>query len=257
MAFYGLPEADRAEVMAHTRAIADLYRKHNKNIINIDNMLLALRSMRFWRDADFDAAIQQYCYDGEVQLPNNLTKVWRLHVYTWCAAQGLRLTGDLVECGVHMGLYSLVMMRTLNFGHSDKQIYLYDTFEGLAEDYSSSDEQHLVEGVYDIADWEQQVRNSFSIYQNAHVIKGEVPGVLQDTAPETVSFLHIDMNAAQAEVAAMDFFKSRLTPGAIVLLDDYGRSENAVIGEAHKDWFDRAGRTILELPTGQGIIVWT
>jgi len=256
MAFYGLPAQDRDKVLEHTRAIADLYRKNEKTIINVDNMLLAMRSMIFWEDPDFDAAVNAYCYDAQGQLPNNLTKVWRLHVYTWSCAQALDLDGDLIECGVHMGLYSLVMMKTLNFAGNGKEMYLYDTFEGLPEEYSSANERALVDGVYDIPAWEQQVRESFSAYPNAHVIKGEVPDILADTAPAAISFLHLDMNAAQAELAALDFLHPRLTPGAVILMDDFGRTENLEIGQAHKAWFEAKGRKILELPTGQGLVIW-
>jgi len=256
MAFYGIPEEDRKKVMEHTLAIIEIYQRNNQTVLNADNMLLAMRSTRFMSDADFNEAIQLYCHDADgVLLNNNITKFWRLHVYTWCCEQALKLDGDLVECGVHMGLYSLVMMKTLKFANSGRNMVLYDTFEGLSEEFSSAGERALVAGVYDIPDWEKQVRESFSVYQNASVIKGNVPEVLADTAPDRVSFLHLDMNAASAEIAALEFFWPRLVPGAIILLDDYGRAENLEIGEAHETWFGDKGMKILELPTGQGFVL--
>ncbi len=257
MTFYGLTLEDRDKVMDHTNAILEIYQKSGRTAIAADNMLLAMRATHFFADPDFGDAIHQHCYDPEgVALPNNLTKFWRLHVYTWCCAQALRLEGSLVECGVHMGLYSLVMMKALHFENSGKEMYLYDTFEGLSEDYSSAGERVQAQGVYDIDDWEKQVRESFSPYPNANVIRGKVPEILADTAPDPVSFLHIDMNAALAEISALNFFQSRIVPGEIILLDDFGRTENAEIGEAHKEWFGAIGREILELPTGQGIVLW-
>lgn len=257
MTFYGLPDEERDKVMEHTQAIIEIYEKNGRQVIGADNMLIAMRSLSFFTDSDFGDAIRAYCYDPQGEaLPNNLTKFWRLHVYTWCRAQALRIDGDLVECGVHMGLYSLVMMQALNFAASGRDMFLYDTFEGLAEGYSSAQERAQVEGVYDIPDWEQSVRESFSSFPNAKVIKGSVPEVLPDTAPDTVAFLHLDMNAATAEVAALDFFRPRLSRGAIVLLDDFGRSENHEIGAAHNAWAEAEGRRILELPTGQGLVLW-
>jgi len=257
LAFYGLPPDDHDKVIAHSNAILEIYQKNGRTVISADNMLLAMRTTHFFTDPEFSGAILEYCYDPDgLPLPDNLSKFWRLHVYTWACAQGMRLEGSLVECGVHMGLYSLVMMKSLDFNNSDKDIYLYDTFEGLADELSTARERLQVEEVYDIADWEQQVRESFAPYPKAHVIRGKVPTILADTAPETVSFLHIDMNAALAEVAALDFFQSRLVPGAIILLDDFGRSENSEICQAHTEWFGAIGKKILELPTGQGIVLW-
>ena len=257
--FYGIPnDEDMAKVREHAEAIRRIYEDNGLPILNADNMMLALRNTSFMNDPAFHDAIHETCRDadGEI-LTNNIVKFWRLHVYTWCCDQALRLGGNMVECGVHLGLYSLTMMKTLDFANRPAEMYLYDTFEGLVEEMSTDHELAVVEGVYDIPDWEQTVRDSFAPWPNAHVIKGRVPEVLTETAPEDVSFLHLDMNAAEPELAAFLFFQNRLKPGAIVLLDDYGRFENARINEIHTNLFNRLGRRILELPTGQGLVLMT
>ena len=258
MAFYGLADKeDLDRVREHALAIMQIYQENDLPVMNADNMLLALRSTLFMEDVPFNDAIQKTCRneDGMV-LTNNIVKFWRLHVYTWCCSQALALPGSLVECGVHMGLYSRTMMQALDFASSDREMYLYDTFEGLSGELSTEKEMLLVRDAYQIPDWEQTVRESFSPWPNARLVRGRVPDILAETAPEKVSFLHLDMNAVQPEIAAFDFFEDRLVPGAIVLLDDYGRTENMDIGRAHKQLFEgRIGRSILELPTGQGMII--
>jgi O-methyltransferase len=259
MAFYGVvdDDDDMREIREHALAIIAIYEKHGLPALNADNMLLAMRSTLFMENAPFNEAIQKFCRndDGEVQL-DDIVKFWRLHVYTWCCDQALRLPGSLVECGVHMGLYSRTMMQALDFAARDREMVLYDTFEGLSSELSTAHEMSVVGAAYDIADWEQQVRDSFRPWPNARIVCGRVPDVLADTAPESVSFLHLDMNAARPEVAAFEFFEDRLVPGAMVLLDDYGRHENTEIGRAHKQLFEgRLGRPILELPTGQGLVI--
>jgi len=258
MPFYGVPdENDLQAIRAHTQAIFDIYTRNNQPILNADNMLLAMRSTNFMSDPDFNDAIQQQCRDddGEV-INNNIVKFWRIHVFTWCCTQALRLSGDFVECGVHMGLYSLTMMQALEFASLNREMYLYDTFEGLSAEQSTIREIIQVEGVYDIPQWEEEVRRSFEPYPNARVIRGRVPDVLQETAPERVAFLHLDMNSAEAERTAFDFFRPLLVPGALILMDDFGRSENMEIGLAHDKAFAGLGRRILELPTGQGLVIW-
>jgi hypothetical protein len=74
---------------------------------------------------------------------------------------------------------------------------------------------------------------------------------------ERVAFLHIDLNCAAPEVAALEYFWPRLEVGAPVLLDDY-----AYMGYRHQKLaMDRlAGRlgvAIASLPTGQGLLVRT
>jgi hypothetical protein len=69
--------------------------------------------------------------------------------------------------------------------------------------------------------------------------------------------MHIDMNAAEPESAAIGFFWPRLVLGAIVVLDDYAwvachKQKRAM------DQFARAHDvSILSLPTGQGLLIKT
>jgi O-methyltransferase len=257
MAFYGVPDEDKLRIVELSTEILSIYKKQGRPAIQVDNMLLAMRAMSFMEEPQFNEAIKQFCFDpgGDIIL-ENMTKFWRLHVYTWCCSQALRSDGDLVECGIHMGLYSQVMMKTLDFADSGKKMFLYDTFDGLSEDYSSARERAVVGDSYEISGWETQVRESFAAYPNVTIVKGTIPDILESTAPDSISFLHLDMNAAQAEIQAFEFLKSRLVDGAIILLDDFGRFEYLEMNAAYNELFRGIGRRILELPTGQGLVMW-
>lgn len=72
---------------------------------------------------------------------------------------------------------------------------------------------------------------------------------------EEIAFVHIDMNCAPPEIAAIEYLWPRLTTGAMVLLDDY-----AYIGYHHqKNAMDKFANSksvdIMSLPTGQGLLV--
>ncbi len=257
MSFYGLPPDEMAEAMRHINAAIEIYVRNDQSVLAVDNMLVARRTLSFMRDKKFAKIIEKYCYDENgAEVPTDLVKVWRLHVYAWCAQNALKIDGDLVECGVHMGLYSLVMLEYLSPLPEEKSLYLYDTFEGLDDELSTEQERDQVEGVYDIEDWFEAVSNSFADYSCAKLIKGRVPDILHESAPEKVAFLHLDMNSASAEVGAIDFFQDRLAPGAIILMDDYGRTDHVELHIALRDWFEFAKRPIVELPTGQGLALW-
>lgn len=48
------------------------------------------------------------------------------------------------------------------------------------------------------------------------------PETLDQIQSTSISYLHLDMNCAPPEIAAIEFLWSRwLVPGAIILLDDY------------------------------------
>ena len=72
---------------------------------------------------------------------------------------------------------------------------------------------------------------------------------------EKVAYLHLDMNCAPPEVAALEYFWQYLVPGAFVLLDDY-----AYRGfECQKAAMDKVAAEknskIVSLPTGQGLLI--
>ena len=54
---------------------------------------------------------------------------------------------------------------------------------------------------------------------------------------EQVSYLSIDMNCSAPEIAAAEFFWEKLTPGAVVLLDDYGFNDTHIVQKRAFDEF--------------------
>lgn len=188
---------------------------------------------------------------------------WRVHVGLWAARCAAQNQGDFVECGVAKGFMSSAIMSYLNWDATGRIFYLLDTFSGIDVRYVSAGEiedgileknAHLIEvGLYSTSA-EDVIRN-FSEWKNARVIVGPVPDTLDQIQSTSISYLHLDMNCAPPEIAAIEFLWSRLAPGAIILLDDY-----AYHGYRHQklamDAFAEAhGVRVLSLPTGQGLML--
>lgn len=187
---------------------------------------------------------------------------WRIHVGLWAASLASKLPGDFVECGVNKGFLSSAIMRYLDWNSLDKAFYLLDTFNGVDERFLTPEEladgaheknaQNLRSGFY-VSGIEGVTRN-FAEWKNVHIVQGSIPESLDRAEAASVAYLHIDMNCAPPEVAALAHFWDRLVPGAVVLLDDY-----AYFGfHAQKEAMDRFAQTkgvdICSLPTGQGLL---
>lgn len=86
------------------------------------------------------------------------------------------------------------------------------------------------------------------------MIKGAVPGSLEGNSPDRIAYLHIDMNQAPAEVAALNVLFDRVVPGGIVILDDYKWLAYRQQKLAEDEWFDQRGYRVMPLPTGQGLV---
>jgi hypothetical protein len=188
---------------------------------------------------------------------------WRVHVALWAAATALRAQGDFVECGVNAGFVSSAIMQALDWRNADRKFYLIDTFSGpVFSQYSQREIDRgrdvlakfaIAAGAY-VTDLER-VRANFSEWPNAVVVQGAVPDVLETVSARNVAFLHLDMNCALPECAALEFFWSRLSPGGVVLLDDYTYFGHESQTEAIDSVSARLEFKILALPTGQGLIV--
>jgi O-methyltransferase len=213
-----------------------------------DKMFVADRAVGFLRDAKFlevlDEVARADIYRG---------MAWRCHTLCWAGRAALNLEGDFVECGVFRGFKSFFLLRYLADNWEQKRFWLYDTYEGLADSYSEgspvSKEDHNKPELFEF------VKDRFSVFPQATVIQGTVPDVLHDKCPEKVAFLHLDMNSFQAEIGALEVFFDRLTPGATIILDDYGFSAFDRQKVEEDLWFGERGYSVLELPTGQGLVI--
>src|SRR5262245_17267051 len=211
-----LMRAVRAEYWLARKILPDVYS---------NDALICFNNHSFMNDPDFQRAYDrgsQALGDGDWYQWH-----WRVHVGLWAAKTASRLDGDFVECGVSYGFLSSAIMEHLNWDELGKTFYLLDTFAGLDPRFVSASERaagaietseaHLRNGMY--VEGADSVRANFSQWRNQKIIVGSVPETLDEVDASAIAYLHIDMNCAPPEVAALRYFWDRLSPGAVVLLD--------------------------------------
>lgn len=188
---------------------------------------------------------------------------WRIHIGLWVAFSASKLEGDFVECGVNRGFLSSAIMHHLDWDSLNKQFYLLDTFAGLDERFVSDKEvrsgalrknaSQLKSAFYSVD--VDGVRANFSEWKNVRIIPGTVPLTLEKVDAEKIAYLHLDMNCAPPEIAAITYFWQRLVPGAFVLLDDYAYVGYQAQKLAMDEFAHERKLQICSLPTGQGLLV--
>jgi O-methyltransferase len=67
--------------------------------------------------------------------------------------------------------------------------------------------------------------------------------------------MHIDLNNSTAEVGALNALYERMSPGAVIVFDDFGWQSAHAQFKAESEWFASRGLAVLPLPTGQGLFV--
>jgi len=229
---------------------------------NSDSLVTYGKSVEWMHDPNFVAAYRQGMDSGhKIGRPKNSTHdlhiEWRVHICCWAAAHATHLDGDFVECGVNTGIMSLAVCRFIDFNATGKNFYLFDTYAGIPESHMLPSEkangiranEAFYEECYDVA------RRNFAPFPKAALVRGCVPETLTSVPIDRVCYLQLDMNVAQPEVAAAEFFWPKLVTGAIVILDDYGWLGHTEQRRAMDAFAARRGVRIATLPTGQGLML--
>jgi len=192
---------------------------------------------------------------GEL-FPNKAKPMWRTYTCCWAAEQALHVEGDFVECGVNLGGLSRTITEYVDFNNVDKDFYLFDTYRGLDPSQSIKGEEALLahhNSVY--YDCYEEAKTNFKDFPRCRLVRGTVPGSLTQVDIAKVAYLSIDMNCTVPEVEALRHFWPKLSPGAIVVLDDYGWVAHHLQKKGIDEFMKTTGVGVLTLPTGQGLIV--
>lgn len=189
---------------------------------------------------------------------------WRVHVGLWAAQTALQVPGDFVECGVNAGFLGSAIMHRLGWNGLGRTFWLLDTFAGIdprfvtdaerADGIMEKDRQRKELGFY-VEGGLEAARRNFAEWPSARIVEGAIPESLPRLGAERIAFLHIDLNCAMPEVAALEHCWPRLVPGAVILLDDYAFRGYHHQKRAMDEAASRLGLAIASLPTGQGLAV--
>jgi len=149
------------------------------------------------------------------------------------------LPGAIVECGVYKGasLCRFAAFRTLLENDDSRRIYGFDTFGTFpTEGLSSRADLTFIEnfeaaggGGISLEDLQQALSDKG--YDNIELIKGDVketvPALLERTAHLRVALLHLDLDVYEPTRACLDHFLPHMTPGGLIVFDDYNAVEGA------------------------------
>lgn len=151
------------------------------------------------------------------------------------------IPGDIVECGVWRGGHIAIagiLRRELGF---DRRIWAYDTFAGMTAPTEHDQKAvNQVDANAKFADLErgghnewcyasiEDVRQNFATLVGADAELKTVKGAVQDTLldpanlPEKIAILRLDTDFYDSTRAEMEILYPRLSPGGVLIVDDYG-----------------------------------
>lgn len=161
--------------------------------------------------------------------------------------------GAIVECGVWRGGSMMAVAKTLlDGGSGERDLYLFDTFEGMTDpterdrDQLGRSAESLLAAETATADshlWARapldgvrKVMESVGYpASRLHFVKGRVEETVPEHAPESISLLRLDTDWYESTLHELEHLYPRLSAGGVLILDDYGRWQGA--REATDEYF--------------------
>lgn len=163
--------------------------------------------------------------------------------------------GAIVECGVWRGGSMLAVARTLlSRGVTDRELYLFDTFDGMA---SPTEEDVAITGESAASALEAspdddgvRARASLELVRSVlfssgyrqdrfHLVQGMVEQTIPESAPQTIALLRLDTDWYASTRHELLHLYPRLVRGGVLIIDDYGHWQGA--RKAVDDYFEETG----------------
>jgi len=209
----------------------------------------------FHQDSEFLAAIDHIRDRQLFDFVEN-PPTYRLAVAWQLARAAARVDGDLLEFGTYRGGFANVFLRATDSISSHKRLYLYDSFAGIPENGLTDRERaNGMSGRYSCTSV-VFVREALGRHASRVEFRaGFIPTTLDQSGPDRISFMHVDLNGAVATRHALEWAYPRWSLGGICLLDDYLWGGYEDQRQCVESFFSEKQRQILGLPTGQGIVL--
>jgi O-methyltransferase len=197
----------------------------------------------WWRDQAFNDYLARF---GELH-GNNTDR-------RYAVQQLLRLVagvpGDTAEVGAYQGAMSWLILSATGDG---RRHHVFDSFEGLS-----------VPGPRDGSQWqpgalacsEDVVRDNLAGFGGRfETYRGWVPTRFSEVAERRFAFVHIDVDLYQPTLDSLTFFFPRMSPGGIIVCDDYNFTSCPGATRAVEEYFSGRPEKMVGLSGGGGFLI--
>lgn len=179
--------------------------------------------------------------------PYTLTSQERIYslieAVSYVVRAGIR--GSLVECGVWRGGSMMAAALTLRgLKCEDRDLYLFDTFDGMPKpgdvDVHATGQAAMTEFVQEQRGEDcsavcyaplHEVKSAMALTgydrDRVHFVRGKVEDTIPSQAPESIAVLRLDTDWYESTRHELEHLYPRLSPGGILIIDDYGDWQGA------------------------------
>jgi O-methyltransferase len=167
------------------------------------------------------------------------------------ARQARHCAGEFWECGVYKGGTAMLLKQVLADCDQPRVLRLFDTFEGLPDADPGRDFHRRGQ----FADTSQaEVAARVGGREFVHIHAGRIPATFAGLSDARIAFAHVDVDLYESVRDCCEFIYPRLSPGAVMIFDDYGRRFCPGARKAVDEYFEDKPEVVLVLGTGQGVV---
>lgn len=233
-------EDDRKEFFAAISKMAELMHRGGVPFTIHDDIFIWFRSLFWLQDPKFVEAMREFKDDAVLH-----ARSWRIHNLCWALSQAAHIEGDIVDVGCYEAKSTAVFCTYNNDLILGKNLYLFDYFDAPDGDHKKNLHGPELEKKV-----ERRMRKFCPV-----MCGGDVFETIPHKLPDEICFAHLDLNGHEAEAHVLPELYQRMSKGAILVFDDYGFSRYRESGLSHQKFLEDKPEKILELPTGQGVMV--
>jgi len=195
--------------------------------------------------------------------PYTITSPERM-VAMWDATRYLsryQIPGAIVECGVWRGGSMMIAAMALLRDHEERDLFLFDTYEGMPEAsaidrdiYGWSGDARIRTNARADGSWlsvsveevQQNMESTGYSPRLIHYVRGLVEDTVPSSAPERIALLRLDTDWYQSTKHELEHLVPRMTSNGVLIIDDYGHWEGA--RNAVDEYFNKSDRPTLLCP---------
>lgn len=211
-------------------------RKINRLVSHLERLLLS-----YYKDKKLSLLLKQLMKEDKLFLfkPSELAVIYGI------AKAQVHVDGAFAEVGVYNGSSARIICEA----KQEKELYLFDTFEGLPE--VSACDSRFQKGMF--CGNEAQVKQRLEKFSNVHTIKGFFPSTGSCVEDKNFAFVHLDVDTYESTKTALAFFYPRMSVYGVILTHDYAQAVG--VKRAFDEYFEDKQEHIAELHLTQAMII--
>jgi O-methyltransferase len=181
----------------------------------------------------------------------------------YCRLMSIRLAAERIsQKGVpgaiaELGVYRGELAAALNWLFPDRNLYLFDTFEGFSEKdlADGEEEKHSQAAAGDFQDTSLEfVLSRMPHREKVIARKGYFPET-SEGLEEDFAFVSLDVDLYKPTAAGLSYFYPRLNKGGCIFIHDYNNRRYMGVRSAVDEFVDANGVPLVQLPDFGGTVI--